>query len=145
MSIKTQNVHKNPSLHLSRKPPVSRLHCTAPAFPFSLINPTLRTSFVSQVNQLPHEPVHSGLWRWGPWTPTHNMSHLQVTHHISNTWCKEKRCALAYRSGGCSPWQISLVTLGLCSGSTNVRLMAGKQKREREGLTSSSRAPPTST
>jgi hypothetical protein len=38
---------------------VSGLRCTAPAvaFPFSLINPTLCTSLVSQVNQLPYEPV----------------------------------------------------------------------------------------
>jgi hypothetical protein len=36
------NVHKSPSLHLSRELLVSGLHCTAVvvAFPFSLINPT---------------------------------------------------------------------------------------------------------
>jgi hypothetical protein len=52
---------RSPSLHLSREPLVSGLHCTAAAvaFPFSLINPTLCTGLVSRVNQLPHEPV---LW-----------------------------------------------------------------------------------
>jgi hypothetical protein len=52
-------VHKKPSLHLSSELPLSGPRCTAlaVAFPFSLINPTSYTSFGSQVNQLPHEPV----------------------------------------------------------------------------------------